>query len=82
LILRGRPDIEFAVEVASANFGAVTDFFRARGFYAYHIPNDYRAATYVRPQIAKTLRQIDGVPTGVGELDLLFSRTDSRDLAV
>jgi FkbM family methyltransferase len=82
LILRGRPDIEFGVEVARANFGAVTGFFRAHGFHAYHIPNDYRAAAYVRPQIATTLRQIDGVPAGIDELDLLFSRTDSRDLAV
>jgi FkbM family methyltransferase len=82
LILRGRPDIEFAVEVARANFGAVTGFFRANGFHPYHIPNDYRAAAYVRPQIATTLRQIDGAPGGIDELDLLFSRTDSRDLAV
>lgn len=82
LIQRGRKDIEFAVEVARSNFGAVTGFFRAYGFHAYLIPNDYRAAAYIRPQTTTALRQIDGVPAGIDELDLLFSRIDSKDLAV
>jgi FkbM family methyltransferase len=77
----GRRDIEFAVEVQTATFDEVTSFFKHRGFHAYHMPNDYSAEAYICPSVTTKLPKVTTLPSGVKELDLIFSRVDGATLS-
>jgi FkbM family methyltransferase len=82
LLQHGRADLEFAIEVQATSFSQVTSFFRQYGFNAYHMPNDYSAEAYIRPQIAAKLPRITTLPSRLLDMDLIFSRIDAGSLPV
>jgi hypothetical protein len=80
LLRGGRADLEFAIEVQAASFNEVTSYFRRHRFNAYHIPNDYSVKAYITPQIVAELPRITAFPSGLPDIDLVFSRIDADNL--
>ena len=81
LLERGRGDLEVVIEVSTAAFEDVASFFRKRGFFPYHMENDYSVACYVGRHAAKKPARLEVAPNGVEEVDVVFSRVDAASLA-
>lgn len=80
-ILRsGREDLEVVIEVSIEAFDDVVLFFRNRGFFCYHLENDYSAASYISPNNKKRIERLVSKPKGHTPLDLVFSRIDAAVL--
>jgi FkbM family methyltransferase len=82
LLAQAPPDLELVVEIAPRTLERqgnspedVLQIFRAAGFHAYKIENDYSAESYLDPRATRRPTRISG-PL-VTQTDVVFSRTDA-----
>jgi FkbM family methyltransferase len=85
LLARAPRDLELVVEIAPDMLEKqgkrpedVLKIFRAAGFHAYRIENDYTAASYLNPATARRPTRI--TEPLVTQTDVVFSRTDAAVL--
>lgn len=81
VLQNGREDLEIIIEISADAFDEITAFFRARGFFVYHLDNNYDPAVYIDRASRKVPERVESVPPGHTYLDLVFSRRDVARLA-
>ncbi len=83
----GPKNLEVIIEVtqrileAEGRSGAdLLAIFERRGFFTYHIENDYGAMSYLGEDKAKRPQRIKTIPADAEQVDLIFSRIDAQSL--
>jgi hypothetical protein len=82
----GRRDLEIIIEIATdldvegKTYRNVLSLFREEGFFPYLIENDYSVASHISNTTVKRPKRMEGVPAGVDEIDVIFSRRDEASI--
>ena len=79
-----RKEVEIAMEISPSRLAAqghsaqeILDLFRAKGFRAYALENDYEMISYVPPVASQPILRVDRVTE---HTDIIFSRLDQAQL--
>jgi FkbM family methyltransferase len=80
MLENGRKDLEVVIEVSTHAFDGIVSYFHNRGFFPYHLENDYSIASYIGEYETKRPARLEAMPQGATQVDVIFSRVDATSL--